>query len=157
VLFLNMLKLCIGLFFPTISLPHLSPPYFKQLQKFSLFYFIYVCKVHQPYSLSFIPSIHPPRSQCYPHPHMTCFTIVSIIFNYKVSVQRGFSIYLSCEYTTLWTVYPLYDSPFLFSPIPYYSTVFSTYHYAFYLHRCSVFRYYQLLFSFLFPSTSWIP
>jgi hypothetical protein len=43
----------------TTSLPHL-----KQLQEVPSFYFIYVYKAHQPYSLTFISSIHlpPPTS-----------------------------------------------------------------------------------------------
>jgi hypothetical protein len=48
---------------PTISLPPsstLSPPQLKQSQKVSAFYFVYVYKPRQPYSLTFISSIHPP-------------------------------------------------------------------------------------------------
>jgi hypothetical protein len=41
------------------------------LQMVSLFYFIYVHKVHQPYSPSFFPSIHPPHSHKSPSPQRT--------------------------------------------------------------------------------------
>jgi hypothetical protein len=35
------------------------PPHLKQLQKVPSFYFMYVYEAHQPYSLTFIPSIRP--------------------------------------------------------------------------------------------------
>jgi hypothetical protein len=64
-----------------------------------------VYEIHQPYSLTSVSSIHlsPPIST----PHCTYFTILSFIFNSKVSVSKYFSMYPSCEYTVLWSVQPL--------------------------------------------------
>jgi hypothetical protein len=46
-----------------------------------------VYEAHQPYSLTFISSIHPSQ-----HPHIYCtyYTVLFYIFNSKVNVQRGF-------------------------------------------------------------------
>jgi hypothetical protein len=47
------------------------------------------------------------------------------ILNSKVSVQRDFSEYLSCEYTVLWSVNPLYylpSHPLLFNIFQYFKS-----------------------------------
>jgi hypothetical protein len=59
-------------------------------------------------------------------PHSICFMVLSFIFNFKVSVQRDFSMYPSCECTVLGPVQPI-TLPHLFPPIPYDSIAFSTY------------------------------
>jgi hypothetical protein len=46
---------CLHQLSPVIS----SPPHLKQLQEVSPFCLINVYEAHQPYSLTFIPSIHP--------------------------------------------------------------------------------------------------
>jgi hypothetical protein len=59
----------------TLSLPHL-----KQLQEIFSFYFIKVCEVHQPYSLTLNSFVHPP-----PHtsaPTTLYFTVLYFIINF---------------------------------------------------------------------------
>jgi hypothetical protein len=71
--------------------------------------------------------------------------------NPKVNIQRGFSVYPSCEYALVSST-PSVTLPYPFLPIPYYFLpAFSTHHYVFYLHRCEVFWYCWLSFSFPFP------
>jgi hypothetical protein len=72
----------------------------KQLQKISLFYFIYVHKAHPSYSPSFIPFIHSSPSHKY-SPHQDLFYSLSFILNSVVSVPKGSSTYLSSEYTVI--------------------------------------------------------
>jgi hypothetical protein len=48
-----------------------------------------------------------------PTTYCTCITGLSFIINSKVSVQRGFSVHLSCEYALLWSVQPPLCSPLL--------------------------------------------
>jgi hypothetical protein len=83
----------------------------------------------QPYSLTFIFSIQPPPSHNHllPSKPQTYFTVLSFIFNYKVSVQRGFSLFPSYEYLYFGQFNPLCYSPLLFPSYSYYSTAFSTY------------------------------
>jgi hypothetical protein len=41
------------------------------------------------------------------HMYWTYFAVLSFIISFKVNVQRGFSKYPYCEYTSLWSVQPL--------------------------------------------------
>jgi hypothetical protein len=56
---------------------------------------------HQPYSLTFISFILPLS------PQVSLLHSTYFIINSKVSVQRGFSKYLCCEYTLFWSAQPL--------------------------------------------------
>jgi hypothetical protein len=59
-----------------------------------------VYKVHGSYSPSSY-TLHSP----FPLPQVSILqTYPSFSFNSKVSVQRGFLVYLSCEYAVLWSV-----------------------------------------------------
>jgi hypothetical protein len=84
----------------------------------------------------------------------TLYIFHSPVFHFKFQIQcsKGFlhvsQLWLYC---TLVSSVPSVTLPCLFSLIPYYSTAFSTYLYILCLHRCNVFRYCWLLFSFPFP------
>jgi hypothetical protein len=73
----------------------------------------------------FLPSIKPIKPTPSPSfslfnplptsaPQSTYFTVLSFIINFKVNVQRGFSMYPNYEYTSLWSVQP----PLLLSLTP---------------------------------------
>jgi hypothetical protein len=105
--------------------------------------FSYFHLLHSPFSLSQVP------------PHCTYFIGLSFIFNSKVNIQRGFSMYPSCEFTLLWSVQP----PLLFSlnpslPLPIINS-FQCIFYVLYLHRYSASRCCWLsIILFSFPSSS---
>jgi hypothetical protein len=110
---------------------------------FVLYYiYVYIQSTSPIFTLipSFISSIHPLLQT--PPPHRTYFTILSFIFNSKVSVQR-----VSWCISTVWIYCILVCSicsvtlPYQFTPTPYYSTAFCIYCHIIYLHRCNVFRY----------------
>jgi hypothetical protein len=83
---------------PTSFQPHL-----KQLQKVSVFYFVYISI--STILLHFHFLIHPPPSYKYPaHTYCIYLTVLSFITNPKVNVQRGFSTYPHCKCTLLWSV-----------------------------------------------------
>jgi hypothetical protein len=77
---------------PPLSIIPLSP-LLKQLQKVSLFYFIYVYKVHQSNSPSFILSIHPLSSN--PHTPPLDLFYSPVHFLITKSVFTGVSQYSS--------------------------------------------------------------
>jgi hypothetical protein len=123
---------------PTISLPHPTPFTSNNYKRLHCFISYMYKKTHQPYSPSFILSMNPSPSHKYLPPHRIYFTVLSFIFHSKVSVQRSFSMFLSCEYTVFWSVQPSVTLPYFFPPIPYYSLAFSMYHYVIHLHRCQM-------------------
>jgi hypothetical protein len=83
---------------PSPQPPNLHWPHLKQLQEVSWFYFTHVYEAYQPYSLTFISSIHSSSPTSTPsHTHCTYFTILSSVINSKVNVQRSFSTYSNYE------------------------------------------------------------
>jgi hypothetical protein len=143
-----------------LTLPPLPPPsihswaHMKQLQEVSLFYFTHVYEASEPYSP---PSSHPftlpPPQVLPPTLYLFCSPVFHFIFNSKVHVQRGFSMYPSCEYTFLWSVQPFFTLPYPFPPTLHYST-FIIHCYARYLNKYNPFLYRCLSFSFPFPCPS---
>jgi hypothetical protein len=98
-----------------------------------LFYLVYVYEAYQPYSLTFISSIHSP---------------IVAIFQFSLSLLIPKSMFqgVSRCFHTVSTLHfgqfnPFHCSPLPFPPIPHYSTAFNTYCFILYLHRCNVFRY----------------
>jgi hypothetical protein len=87
-----------------------------------LLYFICVCEAHQPYPSPSFPSFTLPTSDKYP-PHCTYFTVLFLIFNSKVSVQRGFSTFPSCEYNVLGSGQSLLLLPLTLSLLPRHSAL----------------------------------
>jgi hypothetical protein len=90
-------------------LHHLSPSFsshnLKQFLKVSLFHFIYVYKAHQPYSPSFILSIHPPPSHQHPPQHIGPILQSCPSFLILQSVFKGVSLYIAAtEYTMVQSV-----------------------------------------------------
>jgi hypothetical protein len=105
--------------------------------------------------IKYIEHIYPPPHK-YPLPCRTYFATLSFMFTSKISVQRGFSMYLSCEWIycilVSWTTFITLS--WSFPPNHYYSTAFSIYHYVIYLHRCNIFWYCLLsIILFSFPSS----
>jgi hypothetical protein len=107
----SSLTLYIGSFAPTISPPWFPPHPTEANCKMFHHFISYVCKLinHIPYlHLHHLPSF---LTQVPTHTYCIEFTLLSSIFNSKVNIQSGFSIYLSCEYTLLWSVqHPLFLS-----------------------------------------------
>jgi hypothetical protein len=85
-------------------------------------------------------SIHPPPAQ------RTYFTDLSFIFNSKVSAQGGFSVYLSCENTVLWSIL----SPFLLSLL---SLLFNSFQYLSLCHLPAQISILLTIILFSFPSS----
>jgi hypothetical protein len=126
------------------SLPHLN-----HLPEVSLFCFAWIYEVHQPYSLTFFSSIHPPPPTGTPSQYH--FIVLSFIINSKFSVQRDFLMCPWCGYTLLWSIQllPLLSlTPSLPPPIIQQLLIHII---TLYLHRCNVFWYCWLSFSFPFP------
>jgi hypothetical protein len=94
---LNMLALYAGLVHPHHHAPSSLPlAYLKQLQ-ITLLYFIYVYKVHQPYSPSFIPFRHPPSPT---DTHLFIWSILqSCLILIPKSVFKGVSWWISAANT----------------------------------------------------------
>jgi hypothetical protein len=106
--------------------------------------------------INYIPHLNLPHSPSHLplvplHTHFTYFTVLSLLINILVDIQRGFSMYPHHGYILLWSVQPL---PLLslipLPPTPHFSTVFNTLLYILYLHRCYVLQYYWC-FSISFP------
>jgi hypothetical protein len=126
-----------------IILPH--PSLLKQFQQVSLFYY-HTCI--QP-TLTIFTLLHP-LTGTYPSTRPVLSSYPSF-FNVCVDCSRGFCHSISqCIYCILYInqINLLYDLLFIIAPLPYYSTNFSAFSYAIFIHRCNVFWYYSLSFSF---------
>jgi hypothetical protein len=129
---------------PTIILPHPPSPNLKWFQQISLFYFIQVYKVYQPYSPSFTLSIYPPFPINTLPPTGSVLPSCPSLFKSISVVQRGFALaFHPWMYCTLIRLTPSITLPYPFHN-SHYPTVFSAFHYAIFLYRCNVFLYYSL-------------
>jgi hypothetical protein len=106
------------------------------------------------------PILHPLHSPSSPaHPPITGPVLHFCPSFFKVYIQRGFTMaFHPWIYCTFIRLTPSVTLPYPFPILPYWSTVFRTFHYAIflhshyaiYLHRCSIFCYCSLV-SFSFP------
>jgi hypothetical protein len=85
------LYLYVGEIAPTFSPSRPLPcSHLKELQEVSLFYFIQVYEVHQSYSLTLIPFIHPPPFQKYLPPTVSILQSCLLLLIFK-SMFKGVS------------------------------------------------------------------
>jgi hypothetical protein len=137
---------------PQQSLPlNLLPTPLNTIARVSLFYFISVHEVYQPYTLTLISFIHPLPQV--PSLHTTYFTILSFIMNILSQCSKWF-----LNVSFLWVYFTLIcstssitlPSPFTSHP-PFFNSF--QYPYILYLHRWYVLQHcWCSVFLFSFPS-----
>jgi hypothetical protein len=122
---------------PINCYPISSPPHLKQLQEVSLFHIFKWSPSNTYLHFNLLHSNSPSHSY---HPPYTWYLFYSPFFIIWVDVQRAFSMYPCYEYTLVHSI-PSITLPYPFNSHPHFSTVFNTYSYILYLHRCYVLWY----------------